>query len=237
MKIGYIEQSENLGNPLADQGIKMFMGQQEVDSEEALSLKSNEDYIFSPVFCFSHSGRIFKGSPFNDAWDSGLAGVMFIPVESFSTDFFPAEPSVLLEYVNSLLDEYTNWAEGYVYDIHILDVEAEDTDLFDPESFDIHELMLEPLCLESMFEDRSTVLMDFMKENDITIKYVESQSNLSSVFEDFKKLYLGKNVFGLIPNTESLFETHFINGSQATEDIIKQVYSNITSGYSPEKGI
>ena len=53
----------------------------EISSERAAEIYESEDFISLPVFMYEHSGIALstgRGYPFNDPWDSGQLGIIFV---------------------------------------------------------------------------------------------------------------------------------------------------------------
>lgn len=57
------------------------------DELELMQVLANTDCaVFYPLFCYSHSGMCVSAKPFNDKWDSGLAGFVVYTKSAFEAE-------------------------------------------------------------------------------------------------------------------------------------------------------
>lgn len=57
------------------------------DELELMQVLANTDgAVFYPLFCYSHSGMCVSAKPFNDKWDSGLAGFVVYTKSAFEAN-------------------------------------------------------------------------------------------------------------------------------------------------------
>lgn len=86
-------------------------------------------YIVLPVWKYEHSGVCFKAeesNPFNDPWDSGLAGVIYISREDARQTLGVKKLSAgavekMEEIMRSEVDMWSAYADGEVYEYILLD--------------------------------------------------------------------------------------------------------------------
>lgn len=182
-----ISQSENVSNPLEDMGIICLNRNNSKHSEMPSKMKAlnEQGYKLERVFCYDHGGRVFKRHSFNDQWDSYLYGIFA----------FPQDMDLTEEFLDSIYEEYTQWAEGEVYDYIVLN---ETSDIKVDSVLDYY---LEKIDFDSMFENRDSLIMDFMKENKISIKSVEDIYS-DNRFTEFRNQFLGKTKQGYIYKKE-----------------------------------
>ena len=206
----FITQSFGVENPLLDYGIEIHTK----DTPDYDISRYTKGWKYEPIYLYDHSGRVFKNYPFSDKWDSGPYGVMFIPENFFNENEYE-------EGVKSLFEEYTQWAEGEVFDIHFCNQE---TDL----SYEYEtELFLEPINIESLYFNDNQELLTFMSKNKLRKKDLYDLEK----FDRFLSEYVGFNVFGLIKKSEvldySVFEVIGYDSVQNefnTKDNIVQAY-------------
>ena len=184
----YVEQSFAPENPLENMGIVI----KTKDSAE-FDISEYEDWHKENIYCYSHSGRVFSNNPFSDKWDSGIYGLMFIPKDFFGDNNYK-------ESVKKLFEEFTDWAEGDVYDITYCKTNNPDYTI---DNVDTADLMLEKICFYSMYlnEEKNQELLDFIKENKIKKNEIE-EINESELFEEFRSRYVGRNILGYIKKNE-----------------------------------
>ena len=61
--------------------------EEDSDELELMQVLANIDgVVFYPLFCYSHSGMCVSAKPFNDKWDSGLAGFAFYTKSAFEAN-------------------------------------------------------------------------------------------------------------------------------------------------------
>lgn len=106
-----------------DHGYKKEM----FDSWEDLknSIEENEDAaVILPLYMYDHSGIIIKTGPFEDRWDSGQIGFIFVSKEKVRKEYYINHgdiPEEMLDKVRSILEEeveiYSNYVNGNVYRI------------------------------------------------------------------------------------------------------------------------
>lgn len=213
MKKIIVQQSNYLENPLKAMGILMLNRQNsaEFQLKSKLIELEKENSIF-PVYEYNHSGRIFRRTPFSDKWDSGLYGVICIPKE-----MLPKEEIKIHDIVDSILEMYTNWAEGEVYDFCFCNTEDSGKESFNS----LSDLYIERIDFDNMIEHED--LLNFMKENKIYHHSIIESLNEDCRFESFRSRYVGKNMFGYIKYEELNGEWNSeIYGYIETENEIKE---------------
>lgn len=83
--------------------------------QEAGAVQRDQYHVF-PVYMYDHSSVVFDLAPFNDRWDSGLAGVVYVE-KTF-------EPSTVKAYAigRARLKEYEAYVNGEQHVVHIYEV-------------------------------------------------------------------------------------------------------------------
>ena len=88
------------------------------DGDEILEILNDEKlYVSLPVYAYVHSGTTIATTPFNDRWDSGLAGVIY--VELSNPEFTTKEKA--LEILQSEVDVLNQEVTGDVWYYNIED--------------------------------------------------------------------------------------------------------------------
>lgn len=184
-----IKPSDCVSNPVEDMGIICLNRNNTKAADLPAKLKEldSNGYKLKRIFCYEHSGRVFSESPLNNCpFDNYLYG----------TFAFPADLELTEEFVKSIYELYTQWAEGEVYD-YIIIKDTED-DKF-PSIFDY---FLEKIDYQSMYENGSMLIQDFMKVNKISKKSINEDLNYDERFAPLRSLYLGKTKQGLVTYKE-----------------------------------
>lgn len=73
-----------------------------------------------PVFKFEHSGVAYNTGGFNDPWDSGQVGFIYMTAETVAKEYaqsetYPTAESWALACLKGEVSEYSSWASGEVY--------------------------------------------------------------------------------------------------------------------------
>jgi hypothetical protein len=104
-------------NPAREYGLT---DQESVEAAEREARRPGAEFIAFPVYMYDHSGTSYSIRPFACPWDSGRAGAIFLRRADFGRP--------LREAAESILAEYTAWANGQVYGFIIEDEEGEHLD-------------------------------------------------------------------------------------------------------------
>lgn len=90
--------------------------------------KFEETHYWLPIYRFEHGGVVYRNEPFNDPWDSGLAGMVSIP-KSTAKQEWPNDPRQgALNYLEALTKSFSAWANGDVYGYVVEDADGEEID-------------------------------------------------------------------------------------------------------------
>lgn len=94
--------------------------QESIEAAEREARRPGAEFIAFPVYMYDHSGTSYSIRPFSCPWDSGRAGTLFLRRSDFGRPFRKAAESILAE--------YTAWANGQVYGFIVEDEEGEHLD-------------------------------------------------------------------------------------------------------------
>lgn len=194
-------------NPLEESGIICLNRNNTSDTEISERLKELDfkGYFFKRVYVYEHSGRIFSQYPFSDQWYSRLYGVFAFPNEM-------AE-NLSEEDYDRFYEQYTQWAEGEVYDIFITNSDSELNVKF------AYDLLLKNIDIFKLFEYRNYELMEFIKNSNLSLLNFE-EDFFNGKYEPFLSKYSGRNAFGLIENKE-IGDSILIEGVFGLENVEK----------------
>jgi hypothetical protein len=90
------------------------LGDHQATDEEVARLKKMKYY--APLYLYEHSGSTISLRPFNDPWDSGQVGFIYVSVErlreNFGSKFTDEQVRTLME---GEVQAYDQWLRGDVY--------------------------------------------------------------------------------------------------------------------------
>lgn len=66
-----------------------------------------DNVIYENIYAYSHGGIVLSNTPFNDTWDSGLVGIIFVKKED-AQDVFNGVANPLVK----IIEEYSHWING-----------------------------------------------------------------------------------------------------------------------------
>lgn len=89
-------------------------GTAQVDAEELKERCERADLVL-PVYAYVHSAVAFSLGAFSCPWDSGQCGAIVLSRATFEKAIGRKLEEAAHEICKSLLDEYTDWVNGYVY--------------------------------------------------------------------------------------------------------------------------
>ncbi len=88
------------------------------DMEEFKAWTRKERVVMLPVYMYDHSGIAIKTSPFNDIWDSGLLGYIYVEKKKIEEEYGKLT-SKTVEKVKTILNneilEYDQYIRGDIY--------------------------------------------------------------------------------------------------------------------------
>ena len=100
----------------------------EADVERVMSEVNEKNSLIVPIYMYEHSGIALKASPFNDPWDSGQLGIIYVSHEnivkeygSLSKENIETATRVLVAEV----EEYSKYVNGETYGFRILNEDDE----------------------------------------------------------------------------------------------------------------
>jgi len=85
-------------------------------------------HYWLPIYKFEHGGVAYRNEPFNDPWDSGLVGMVAIPKSTAKQEWAKDPRQGALNYLESLTEQFSAWANGDCYGYVAEDVDGEDID-------------------------------------------------------------------------------------------------------------
>lgn len=89
-------------------------------------------YIFLPVYMYDHSGITIRTGPFNDPWDSGQLGYIYVSKEKVRKEMewkkiTKERIEKIKDILRSEIKEYDNYLTGSVYYYEIIDPDTEES--------------------------------------------------------------------------------------------------------------
>ena len=110
-------------------GDKHYYKRSDFDSWEELKEQICEDYnvfMILPIYLFDHSGITISTTSFNDRWDSGQVGWVFIEeknwISMMGEDMDRSEDR-LIRIIDGDIETYDNYLRGEVYRYEVYEVE------------------------------------------------------------------------------------------------------------------
>lgn len=114
---------------------KYSLGETHSEFNSLVELKEyldNGENYFLPIYLYDHSGQTIKTTPFNDAFDSGLLGFVFISKEEIANSSLVGEMDPK-EYAEKIMNEeislYDAYIRGEEYNIDIFEGELSKEEL------------------------------------------------------------------------------------------------------------
>lgn len=131
--LGTVAIMSSCGDITIDRKLPEYTGNLMNDVVNKICVEQNlnkNDLIFLPVYKFEHSGVTFSTKPFDDFWDSGLDGIIYVTKQQVRNFYQVGRISrKLLNNVTSALESeikiLATWAEGDTYSIAIRDQDGE----------------------------------------------------------------------------------------------------------------
>jgi hypothetical protein len=141
------EEFDNLGTMICFHGKYKLGDKHEMSREEAQTFQKRKDIIALPLYLYDHSGITIKTTSFNDHWDSGCVGFIYITKEKARKEY---DWKVITKERRAKIEEYLR-AEVKIYDQFLVgDVWGFETDDDSSWGFygDYQDKSLEDLVLE-----------------------------------------------------------------------------------------
>ena len=98
------------------------------DVERVMSEINEKNALIVPIYMYEHSGIALKASPFNDPWDSGQLGIIYVSHDnivkeygSLSEENIETAKKVLVGEV----EEYSKYVNGETYGFQVLNEDDE----------------------------------------------------------------------------------------------------------------
>lgn len=104
----------------------------ESGNEETVRKAIEKEVILLNVFMYDHSGVAFSTGSFNDPWDSGQVGVIYVTKEKIRHEYGKRITARTIrrvtKYLEGEIEEYSAWASGDVYGFGVEDKNGEEED-------------------------------------------------------------------------------------------------------------
>lgn len=117
---------DNLTTILYKNGNQYQLGDQEASDDDILDIKSNPEYIVRDVYIHEHGNISLRTKPFNDRFDSGCSGIIYIERERLKNENLSEKDVDGI--FNSELKTLEQYCNGEVYFYNVLDKYGEVVD-------------------------------------------------------------------------------------------------------------
>jgi hypothetical protein len=114
------EEFDNLGTMVCFHSRYNLGDKHEMTIEEARTFQKRENIIILPLYLYDHSGITIKTTPFNDEWDSGCVGFIYITKEKVRKEYgwkiiSKKRREKIEEYLRSEVKTYDQFLTGDVW--------------------------------------------------------------------------------------------------------------------------
>ena len=117
---GNPRENDNLGIIHCEDTKRYTLGDKHVHAREEIEKVA---VVCLPVYVYDHGGLTVSTKPFNIAWDSGMAGVIYTTKEQLDMmGLRRMSKAKLRKQLKSELGEYDDWLTGEVYGYELYDV-------------------------------------------------------------------------------------------------------------------
>jgi hypothetical protein len=100
---------------------------QDMCEDEFDRIRNSSDYICLPIYMYEHSGITISTKPFNDYFDSGLLGMIYVELERAKKEWGEAfSIQTVEEGLNAEVKEYDQYLTGDVWGYSIYDKNPEE---------------------------------------------------------------------------------------------------------------
>jgi len=126
------------------------LGDKRVSSEEIEEIIADVNNVYLPVYAYIHGGIALSTGGFNDPWDSGQCGIIYISKEKIAKEYGDATPATVekvLGYLKGEVETFSKYLKGEVYG-YVIEEEGE-----------------EPESCWGFFEDPSKLAKDALAGN------------------------------------------------------------------------
>jgi len=94
------------------------------------------EYVALPVYMYDHGGQTVSTRPFSCPWDSGLYGIIAVPVAKVKAEYgwrtlTAKRRQTVEEYLRSEVKEFDNYLTGQVYGYQITRVDGDGDDIIE----------------------------------------------------------------------------------------------------------
>lgn len=157
-----------------------------------------EEYVALPVYVYEHGGMTISTTPFSDPWDSGMAGIIAVPMSEAREQYEGTDEEVREKAEKQLqaeIETLDQYVRGEVYGFRITTPPERLFDL--PEIDDSVWGFFGDYGLESLMEYAKDTI-DFHLEN--SEKYMPKPVSVKIVMtpEQYKRCAEGENLKGII---------------------------------------
>lgn len=113
-------EDDNLGTMICFHRRYTLGNKHNMDPKEALSFMNRKDIISLPLYLYDHSGITMKTTPFNDPWDSGQVGFIYITKEKIRKEYgwiviTKKRRTKIEEYLQAEVKTYDQFLTGNVW--------------------------------------------------------------------------------------------------------------------------
>lgn len=97
---------------------------------DAIFARLKETAVYLPVYMLVHSGVVIQTTPFNDRWDSGLLGYIYVLNETLKAVEVNGTEEEIKEILKAEIATYENYVTGEVYGCNIYNPDGEEIKSF-----------------------------------------------------------------------------------------------------------
>jgi hypothetical protein len=127
-------ENDNLGTIVTGKLRSYNLGEKpNTDVEEIKAIMADKNNICLPVYMYEHSSVALRTSDFEDRWDSGQVGIIYVTKEKARKDFMVKRLTKktiekVLECLKSEIEIYSQYVNGDVYGYVVEDANGEEID-------------------------------------------------------------------------------------------------------------
>ncbi len=128
-------ENDNIGTMVCAHRRYILGDIQDMCEDEFDRIRNSSDYISLPMYMYEHSGITTSTKPFNDYFDSGLLGMIYVELERAKKEWGEAfSIQTVEEGLNAEVEEYNQYLTGDVWCYSVYDKNPEENK--DAESLD-----------------------------------------------------------------------------------------------------
>ena len=120
-------ENDNIGTMVCSHRRYKLGDIQDMESEEFNRIGNSPDYICLPIYMYEHSGIAISTKPFNDYFDSGLLGMIYVELERAKKEWGKAfSIQTVEEGLNAEVEDYNQYLTGDVWCYSVYDKNPEE---------------------------------------------------------------------------------------------------------------